>query len=179
MRLIADALPDRFRRSPQTNNQRVVSQTGKVSVIDDQTPTCRDNQMPLRREFRHHLALRFAEGLFALFCKNSADRFVRPRFDKLIRVHKGKVQLPGNNPANRRFASSHKAHESQVVELPVTNHDSVLAQIGGKFKVQTSHTPATQRKHPGGNFQLENRLQNFIFKGRLMDKDAPCLSRPE
>jgi len=137
MRLIADALPDRFRRSPQTNNQRVVSETGKVHQVDDQASACRDDQIPLRREFRHHFTLGLAEGWFALFCKNGTDRFVCPRFDKLIRVHKSKVQLPGNNPADRRFPGSHEAHKGQVVNLPVTGHDSVLAQISGKFKVQT------------------------------------------
>jgi hypothetical protein len=65
--------------------------------------------------------------------------------------------LPGNNSADRRFAGSHEAHKGQVVNLPVTGHDSVLAQISGKFKVQTG-------TNAHWAIELKKGLQNFIFK---------------
>ena len=63
----------------------------------------------------------------------------------MICIQEREVQLARNQLADRRFASSHEAHEGQVVDLPVTGHDSVLAQIRGKFKVQTSRLFASQR----------------------------------
>jgi hypothetical protein len=70
--------------------------------------------------------------------------------------------LPGNNPADRRFAGSHEAHKGQVMDLPVTNHDSVLAPLGAKFKVQTSRAPP-----PGPRARLCSAPQRTdVFPGR-------------
>ena len=53
------------------------------------------------------------------------------RLDEVVRVEKIKMQLLGDQPANRGFARAHEADEREVDELAAVLHGDGLAENGG------------------------------------------------
>lgn len=166
MRLMPDALPDFFRRSPETDDQRVSFQTREVIRVHRQATTSGNQMLRLRGEFLDDFGFELAKSRFSILGENFRDRFANPGFNQLVRIQKCEVQRGGGELAYRGFAGAHEANEGKVVDLTRAAHRFELADsrelrtqkgLGARHREKiTEANEGNEVGKRGGIFKIES-----------------------
>jgi len=139
MGLIVDAVPNFFRRSPETNDERMAFEAGEIIGIHRQAAAGRNDGFLSQSKLGDDFPFQLAEGRFAVLGKNLADAFIRPRLDDVIGIQKSKVQLLGDELAHGRFPRSHEANERNVLNVALGAHPNEVADLGDNRTKKTSN----------------------------------------
>src|ERR1019366_3497416 len=131
MRLVADALPDFFRRRPEADDQRVSLERRKVFQVGRQAAAGGNHGFVSRRKFADNLPFQRAKNRLAVLGKNIGDGASSAALDEVIRVEKIKMQQLGDQVANRGLARAHETDEREVDELAVVLYGDGLAENRG------------------------------------------------
>ena len=149
VRLVADPLPERFRRGPEADDEGVPLETDQVVRIRRQPAARGNHEAAPVLELAHHLPLTGAKGGFSILGKNAGNGLAGPGFDQSVSVQELKVELRGRESPDRRLADAHEADEGQVV-----HQARVVHRLG-----------VTDRAGWGTQF-LERLHENFVSKAR-------------
>ena len=128
MRLVADAFPDFFRRSPEADDQRVGFQGREIFRIRWQTAPGGYDGFYARRKFLHDLFFQCPERRFSFLGENIRDGATGARLDQFIRVEKFKAEIFRHLPADGGFAGAHETDERDIGGLAADLHGDELAE---------------------------------------------------
>jgi len=112
--MCAHVLPNGFRGCPEANHERMSFEAGEVSFPGGQTPAAGGDRLVTARQFFNDAALPGAKSGLAVLLKDVVDRLAGTRFDDVVGVQKGEMQMLRSDPAGDRFASAHEADECEV-----------------------------------------------------------------
>jgi hypothetical protein len=86
MALMPNALPDRRRGGPETNDQRMGSETGQVFSLGGQTAPGGDDEPLPGVQLLDDLSFELAEASFAVLAEDVGDALMRLFFDEVIGI---------------------------------------------------------------------------------------------
>jgi hypothetical protein len=86
MALIPNALPDRRRGGPETNDQRMGPETRQVFRLGGQTAPGGDDELLPGAQLLDDLSFVLAEASFAVLAEDVADALMRLLFDEVIGI---------------------------------------------------------------------------------------------
>jgi len=128
MALVLGAFVNCFRIGPQTNNQRVLLETGQVIGIHNGTAAGGNHQLFPVAQFINDIAFQLPEDRLALGREYFRDGNARAFRDQGVRIHKLKAQLAGDLPAHGGFAAAHEADEGKVGNDALTGHALIMVK---------------------------------------------------
>src|SRR5437764_11872221 len=122
MGLCMYALPKRFRRSPEADNQSMPFQADQVVAIRRKSAAGRNHGLLHLREFGHNLLFDTAKYLLSSLSENFRNAARGSRFDQLICIHEPEMQMCGHDASDRRLPRSHKTDQGQIVDCARSIH---------------------------------------------------------
>ena len=127
--LVADPVPDFFRRSPKADDEGVCLEVGEVVGIRGQTAAGGNDRAFPGGQFIDQLMFQFAKRGFAIGIKNVGDGAVRALLDQFIGVEVIEVQLFGHEPSDGGLARAHETDEREINDAAVALHANGLTEI--------------------------------------------------
>ena len=129
VRLVFDALPDFFGRSPKADDQRARFQAGEIFWIRRQTATSGNDRFPTARKFGDNFFFECPEIFFTIVFENLGDGFAGGCLNHFVRVKIFKIQQLGDKAANGSLARAHETNERKIDDAAIALHESELTQF--------------------------------------------------
>lgn len=113
--LCANPFPNRFRRGPQTNHQRMSFEAREVLGVRNKTAPGRYDEVVSGCKRARGFFLQLAERDFAALGKNIGDGFPGMAFDPVIGIDEIEAQMFGGKTSNGRFSRAHEPDEGEIM----------------------------------------------------------------
>jgi len=118
MGLMTNPVPNRFRTSPKTNDQRMFLKTRQIFRIHQQTASRRNHQVLVIPQFLHQFRFQAPEYRFAVARKYLCNTLPRPFLDPRVGINKLKSQHFGHYLSDSAFACSHETSQRNISKIP-------------------------------------------------------------